>query len=83
MATMAFQLTDEEIARRAYEIFESADSGTDVENWFRAEQELRGRLDASPPMRRRPTAMKAAASDKPSRARKAKAPGKKAGEPEA
>lgn len=72
MATMPLELTDEQIARRAYEIFESEDSGTDQENWFRAEQELRSRLDAPAPKRRRLTAVKAAAGDKPSRARKPK-----------
>jgi len=34
------EITDEEIARRAYEISQSGESGTDEENWLRAEREL-------------------------------------------
>jgi hypothetical protein len=34
--------TYDEIARRAYEIYESAEGGTPKENWDRAEAELRG-----------------------------------------
>jgi len=33
--------TQQEIARRAYEIYKSGKGGSDVENWFRAERELR------------------------------------------
>ena len=33
---------DEAVRRRAYELSQSEDSGTDEENWLRAEQELRG-----------------------------------------
>ena len=33
----------EEIALRAYEIHESGDSGDELENWLRAEQELSDR----------------------------------------
>lgn len=33
-------VTEEEIARRAYAISQSDESGTDEENWFRAEREL-------------------------------------------
>jgi hypothetical protein len=36
-------VTNEEIAARAYEISQSDVAGTSVENWLRAEQELRGR----------------------------------------
>jgi hypothetical protein len=36
------QVTDEEIARRAHEISQSDESGSDDENWRRAESELRG-----------------------------------------
>jgi hypothetical protein len=36
------EITHEEIARRAYEIAQSDDAGTDEENWRRAERELRG-----------------------------------------
>jgi len=35
------EITDEAIARRAYEISESDESGTPEENWVRAECELR------------------------------------------
>ncbi len=70
MAIMPLELTDEEIARRAYEIFESTDCGTDEENWLRAEQELLARPAAAAPKRRRAPAAKAAASPKPGRARK-------------
>ena len=34
--------THEQIARRAYEISQSGRGGTQDENWFRAERELRG-----------------------------------------
>lgn len=71
MVTMPLVPTDEEIARRAYEIFESGERGTDEENWFRAEEELRGRLGAAPPKRRR-LKVAAGAAEKPSRARKPK-----------
>jgi len=33
--------THDEIARRAYEISQSAEGGSDQENWHRAERELR------------------------------------------
>jgi hypothetical protein len=33
--------THDQIARRAYEISQSGDGGTDEENWTRAERELR------------------------------------------
>jgi hypothetical protein len=36
------QVTHEEIARRAYEIWKSGRGGTAFENWVRAERELRG-----------------------------------------
>lgn len=71
MASMPLVLTDDEIALRAYEIFESGESGTDEENWLRAEAELRGRLSAPAPKRRRLKAVEAP-TEKPSRARKAK-----------
>jgi hypothetical protein len=80
MATMPLELTDEEIARRAYEIFESEDRGTDEENWLRAEQELRGRPSAAAPKRRRLTTARTVASDKTSRARKSKTSDEKSGE---
>jgi hypothetical protein len=81
MATMPLELTDEEIARRAYEISESEDRGTDEENWFRAEQELRARSSGAP-KRRRPTTAKAAASAKPTRPRKPKSTDEKPGKSE-
>jgi hypothetical protein len=34
--------TQDEIARRAYEISQGSDAGSDEENWRRAEEELRG-----------------------------------------
>ena len=36
------QPTQQEIARRAYEIYKSGKGGTPEDNWFRAERELRG-----------------------------------------
>jgi hypothetical protein len=33
--------TQQEIAKRAYEIYKSGKGGSDLENWFRAERELR------------------------------------------
>ena len=39
----ARQVTHEQIARRAYEIFKSGTGGTPEDNWFRAERELRAR----------------------------------------
>jgi hypothetical protein len=37
------EITHEQIARRAYEIFKSGTGGTPEDNWFRAERELRAR----------------------------------------
>ena len=39
----ARQVTHDQIARRAYEIFKSGTGGTPEDNWFRAERELRAR----------------------------------------
>ena len=36
-------VTHEQVARRAYEIFKSGTGGTPEDNWFRAERELRAR----------------------------------------
>jgi hypothetical protein len=36
------QVTYEQIARRAYEIWQSGKGGSDFDNWVRAERELRG-----------------------------------------
>lgn len=33
--------TQQEVARKAYEIYKSGKGGSDLENWFRAERELR------------------------------------------
>jgi hypothetical protein len=38
----ALELTQDQIARRAYEIYASGNGGSDTDNWFRAERELRG-----------------------------------------
>ena len=35
------QITREQIAKRAYEIWRSGKGGSEAENWFRAERELR------------------------------------------
>jgi hypothetical protein len=39
------EVTNGMIARRAHEISQSAESGTDDENWHRAERELRSSPD--------------------------------------
>ena len=72
MVTMERELTDEQIAVRAYEISESLDRGSDEENWCRAERELLARATAAPPAapRRRLTARKSTDKPSPSRARK-------------
>ena len=36
------QPSQQEIAKKAYEIYKSGKGGSDLENWFRAERELRG-----------------------------------------
>jgi hypothetical protein len=36
------QVTHEQIAKRAYEIFVSGKGGNAIDNWLRAERELRG-----------------------------------------
>ena len=36
------QVTREQIAKRAYEIWKSGKGGSEQENWIRAERELRG-----------------------------------------
>ena len=36
------QISREQIAKRAYEIFASGTGGSESDNWFRAERELRG-----------------------------------------
>ena len=48
------EATREDVARRAYEISQSADAGTPEENWHRAERELReSHWSPSPPKRAR------------------------------
>ena len=42
-AVTAREVTHEQIARRAYEIFKSGVGGTPEDNWYRAERELRAR----------------------------------------
>lgn len=37
------EITHEQIARRAYEIYKSGTGGSTEDNWFRAERELRAR----------------------------------------
>ncbi len=76
MATMRHEATDEEIARRAYEISESDDRGSDVENWWRAERELREKPRASVAGRlRRSATSEPNSTEKPTRAKKAKPAG--------
>ncbi len=60
MATTQQELTYEEIARRAYEISQSQERGSDEENWWRAEQELAGHTEVIARPRR--SASKAAAN---------------------
>ena len=36
------EITQDQIARRAYEIWQSGKGGSDYDNWIRAERELRG-----------------------------------------
>jgi hypothetical protein len=36
------EITQEAIAKRAYEIFASGNGGSETDNWHRAERELRG-----------------------------------------
>jgi hypothetical protein len=53
----------DEIAARAYEIHESGEGGDEVENWLRAETELRGAAVTpikAPAKRRAPAAKKKA-----------------------
>ena len=42
MNTTETVVADEEIARRAYEIWQSGQGGSEFDNWIRAERELRG-----------------------------------------
>ena len=41
--TTSRTVTQEQIARRAYEIYKSGTGGTPEDNWYRAERELRAR----------------------------------------
>ena len=40
-SSFGYQPTHQEIARRAYEIYKSGKGGSQIENWLRAERELR------------------------------------------
>jgi len=51
MAAVQQELAHDEIAVRAYEIFESA-GGSELENWFRAEQELMSEVVPVAPKKR-------------------------------
>jgi|tagenome__1003787_1003787.scaffolds.fasta_scaffold8202020_1 hypothetical protein len=42
MSEQEREVTNEAIARRAHEIAESGEGGSDDDNWHRAERELRG-----------------------------------------
>jgi hypothetical protein len=73
MVTMRREATEEEIARRAHEISESDDRGSDEENWWRAEQELCEQPRARPAGRlRRSSTSEPKPAEKPARAKKAK-----------
>ena len=41
-------ISEEDIARRAYEISLGPEGGTDEENWLRAERELRSERNSDP-----------------------------------
>ena len=41
-STSKKQISHEQIARRAYEIWQSGKGGSEFDNWVRAERELRG-----------------------------------------
>jgi len=41
-APVARQVTQDDIARKAYEIWASGQGGSEYDNWVRAERELRG-----------------------------------------
>lgn len=41
-------VTDEMIARRAYEIAQSGRGGSEIENWFRAAEQLRAERQRAP-----------------------------------
>ncbi len=40
--TKSREVTQEAIAKRAYEIYQSGQGGSELENWLRAEKELKG-----------------------------------------
>lgn len=37
------EVTHDMVAKRAYEIFQSGQGGSELDNWLRAERELKGR----------------------------------------
>jgi hypothetical protein len=47
MPTLELEVTQEDIARRAHEISQSDECGSDEENWHRAGRELRGEPDGA------------------------------------
>ena len=49
MADNENEVTDEHVARRAYELSQSDEHTTDEENWYRAERELRGEHEPAEP----------------------------------
>ena len=81
MITKRHAPTDEEIARRAHEISESPESGSDEENWYRAEASLRAEhtVTSTAPKRGRTAAKAETATEKAPRARKAKPADEKPG----
>ena len=42
MAPLKREISHEQIAKRAYEIYRSGKGGSQIDNWLRAERELRG-----------------------------------------
>ena len=79
MVTKHVAPTDEEIARKAYEISESTESGSDDENWHRAEQTLRVERASSPAAPKRRRAAAEPEAETATRARKSKPAGEKPG----
>jgi hypothetical protein len=75
VATLEYDLTEDLIAQRAYEISQSAECGSDEENWWRAEHELRLQtptVTAVRPRRRSAKAAKETLAEKPAKSRTGK-----------
>jgi hypothetical protein len=71
VATKRREPTEQEIAEKAYEISMSSESGTDEENWYRAEQELAAKPKPKAATTPRPRATTTrTASEQPTRTRK-------------